>query len=240
MKRIEVVQRIIDKKKARRYLEIGVSNGTNFFRIKARQKTAIDPHFKFSGKRKAEWILKNPRNLTAKYCECTSDDFFSSAGSGARFDVVFIDGLHTYEQSLRDVVSSLARLEKGGVIVIHDCNPLSQAAAHPAESFQQAATLNLPGWEGSWSGDVWKTVCYLRSQRRDLRVFVLNCDGGLGIVTKGEPDNPLDLSEEELDRMTYEDLAKERKGLLNLKAEGYLFEFLETVGSGESARPSAR
>ena len=79
MKRIEVVQKIIDRKKARRYLEIGVSNGTNFFRIKARQKTAVDPHFKFSGKRKVEWILKNPRNLTAKYCECTSDDFFSSA-----------------------------------------------------------------------------------------------------------------------------------------------------------------
>jgi hypothetical protein len=29
--------------------------------------------------------------------------------------------------------------------------------------------------------------------------------------------------------MTYEDLAKERKGLLNLKDEGYLFEFLETL-----------
>ncbi len=229
MKRIEVIQRIIDKKKARRYLEIGVSNGTNFFRIKARQKTAVDPHFRFSGKRKAEWILKNVRNLTAKYCECTSDDFFSSAGPEARFDVVFVDGLHTYGQSLRDVVNSLARLDEGGVIVMHDCNPLSAAAAQPAESFQQADALNVPGWEGCWCGDVWKTVCYLRSQRRDLRVFVLDCDTGLGIVTRGESDNPLDVSEDALHRMTYEDLAKERKALLDLKDESYLFEFLKTI-----------
>jgi len=229
MKRIEVVQRIMDRKKARTYLEIGVSNGTNFFRIKARKKTAVDPHFRFSAKRKVEWVLKNPRNLGARYCECTSDDFFASIGPADRFDVVFVDGLHTYGQSLRDVTNSLAHLDEGGVIVMHDCNPLSEAAAHPAESFAQAAALNLPGWEGSWSGDVWKTICYLRSQRNDLRVFVLDADGGLGIVTRGKPESPLQLTEEALDRMTYQDLAGDRKSLLNLKDESYLFEFLKAL-----------
>ena len=229
MKRIEVVQRIIDRKKARRYLEIGVANGTNFFRIKARRKTAVDPYFKFSAKRKVEWVLKNPWNLFARYCECPSDDFFASAGPADQFDVVFVDGLHTYRQSLRDVFNSLAHLAQGGVIVMHDCNPQSEAAAHPAESFAQAAALNLPEWEGGWSGDVWKTICYLRSQRKDLRVFVLDADGGLGIVTRGEADNSLKLTDEALHRMTYQDLAKERKGLLNLKDESYLFEFLKTI-----------
>ena len=229
MKRIEVVQRIIDRKKARRYLEIGVANGTNFFRIRARRKTAVDPYFEFSAKRKVEWVLKNPRNLFARYCECPSDDFFASAGPADRFDVVFVDGLHTYGQSLRDVVNSLAHLEERGVIVMHDCNPQSEAAAHPAESFAQAAASNLPGWEGSWSGDVWKTICYLRSQKVDLRVFVLDADGGLGIATRGEPESPLQLTEEALDRMTYDDLARDRKSLLNLKDESYLFEFLKTI-----------
>jgi SAM-dependent methyltransferase len=229
VKRIEVVQRIIDRKKARRYLEIGVANGTNFFRIRARRKTAVDPYFKFSGKRKVEWVLKNPRNLFARYCECPSDDFFASAGPADQFDVVFVDGLHTFRQSLRDVLNSMAHLTPGGVIVMHDCNPQSESAAHPAESFAQAAALNLPGWEGAWSGDVWKTICYLRSQRKDLRVFVLDADGGLGIVTKGKPESPLALTEEALHRMTYQDLAKERNNLLNLKDESYLSEFLKTI-----------
>ena len=229
MKRVEVVQRIIARKKPRRYLEIGVANGTNFFRIKARRKTAVDPHFKFSTKRKVEWVLKNPWNLTARYCECPSDDFFASAGPADQFDVVFVDGLHTYRQSLRDVFNSLAHLGQRGTIVMHDCNPMSEATAHPAESFAQAAALNLPGWGGAWSGDVWKTIFYLRSQRKDLRVFVLDADGGLGIVTKGKPESSLPLTEEALDRMTYQDLAVDRNALLNLKDESYLFEFLKTI-----------
>ena len=229
LKRTEVIQRIIDKKKARTYLEIGVSKGGNFFRIKARRKTAVDPYFKFSRKQRIEWVLKNFHNLTAKYYRSTSDGFFSSVRSSDLFDVVFIDGLHTHRQSLKDVMNSLGKLNKNGIIVMHDCNPVNEAAAYPAESYETAVAMRLPGWAGYWSGDVWKTICSLRSQKKDLRVFVLDCDCGLGIVMKAEPDSYLHLSEEELDKMTYEDLSRERRSLLNLKDESYLFEFLNTI-----------
>ena len=56
-----------------------------------------------------------------------------------------------------------------------------------------------------------------------MQVFVLDCDFGLGIVMKGAPDKLLNLSEEVLDKMTYEDLSRERRNLLNLKDENYLF-----------------
>jgi len=227
--RTDVIQRIIDKKKAKTYLEIGVANGTNFFPIRVRQKIAVDPNFTFSKKHRIKWTLKNLYNVVAKYYESTSDSYFSRKKSTDRLDVVFIDGLHTYEQSLRDVINSLINLNETGVIIMHDCSPPNQAAAHPAASVKHATELELPGWTGEWSGDVWKTICYLRSHRTDLRVFVLDCDYGLGIVTKGEADSCLNLSQSELNEMTYEDLVSDRRNLLNLKDESYLFEFLENI-----------
>jgi hypothetical protein len=229
MNRTDVIQRIIDKKQAKTYLEIGVANGTNFFPIRARQKIAVDPHFTFSRQRKMRWTLKNLHNTVAQYHQSTSDSYFARKKPTDRVDVVFIDGLHTYEQSLRDVINSLINLNGTGVIVVHDCNPPNQAAAYPAASSKHAAELELPGWTGEWCGDVWRTICYLRSHRADLRVFVLDCDYGLGIVTEGEADSCLDLSQEKLKEMTYESLVSDRRNLLNLKDESYLFQFLENT-----------
>jgi hypothetical protein len=229
MNRIEVIQKIIDKKKACSYLEIGVSDGYNFFRIKARKKIAVDPYFRFSKTRRRLWMIKNPYNLSTKYYEVTSDDFFSRLDRKLKFDLIFIDGLHTYGQSLQDVFNSLAHLDEKGLIIIHDCNPPHQEAAHPAESGHDEDTSKIPGRPGEWCGDVWKTICYLRSFRKDLKVFVLNCDYGLGMVLRGNPENHLNLRENEINEMSYEDLSTKRTPLLNLKEENYLVEFLEEI-----------
>lgn len=229
MNKKEVIQKILDKKKARTYLEIGVASGNNFFQINARHKIAVDPDFKFSKKRKLKWTLKNPYNIAAKYYELSSDSYFTSAKNSYPPDVVFIDGLHTYKQSLKDVNNSLSSLEENGVIVMHDCNPLHEAAAYSADSYDHAASLNLPGWTGEWCGDVWKTICYIRSNRKDLRVFVLDCDCGLGIITRGESDDCLNISEQNIDKMTYDEFSQNRIKLLNLKDEIFLFDFLKTI-----------
>lgn len=230
MNRTEIIQRIIDKKKAKTYLEIGLADGKNFLKIRARRKIGVDPNF--TKRLKIDRIKLTPRNLTnmaALYEKCTSDSYFARKKSTDRFDVVFIDGLHTYEQSLKDVINSLANLNEDGVIVLHDCNPTSKAAALPESLAKDAANLKSPGWTGAWCGDVWKTICYLRSHRMDLRVFVLNCNWGLGIVTKGQADICLKLSQEELNEMTYENFENDRINLLNLRDENYLFKFLENI-----------
>jgi Methyltransferase domain/2-C-methyl-D-erythritol 4-phosphate cytidylyltransferase len=235
MLRTDVIQKIIDRKKAQRYLEIGVNNGDNFFPIEIDQKVAVDPSFAFSTARQKEWETMNPYNAKAQYVTATSDDFFAKADSVAKFDVVFIDGLHTYAQSLQDALNSLERLNDNGVIVMHDCKPPHVAAAYPAASLQAAedaqqdAATKVAGWDGIWCGDVWKTICHLRSQRQDLRVFVLDCDFGLGIVMKGKPENSLQLTTSQIDNMTYEEIFNSDGSLLNLKDENYLFEFLETI-----------
>lgn len=229
MLRTEVIQAILNAKTRPAYLEIGVKRGENFFPIRAGRKIAVDPVFAFSLRERIRWMYKNPSNLTARYYQVTSDEYFSTAGRSRKLDVVFIDGLHTYRQSLKDVLNALNVLNEGGVIVMHDCNPPHKAAAFPSETPEEAAASNVPGWTGEWCGDVWKTVCHLRSARKDLRVFVLNCDYGLGVITRGRSEDALAFSTEQVEKMTYDDLAENRERILGLKDERYLFDFLKTL-----------
>lgn len=48
----------------------------------------------------------------------SSDKFFKI--NKIFFDVVFIDGLHKYEQCQRDCMNSMKFLNQGGIIIFHD------------------------------------------------------------------------------------------------------------------------
>ena len=225
MNRIEIVQKIINKINAKKYLEIGVEFGTLFFRIKADEKIAVDPQFKFSLKKKIYKFLFETRS---KFFETTSDKFFFNNGSlfsKNLIDVAFIDGLHTYEQSLKDIKNCLDNLKDNGVVVVHDCNPLSESAANPS----QDEARKMDSWNGKWNGDVWKAIVHLRSTKNDLNIFVLNTDHGLGIIRKSAPENMLDYKASDIENMKYEDLNKNRNKILNLKDEDYFDKFLNDL-----------
>src|SRR4030067_205405 len=85
----------LKKKKFQSYLEIGVQNGVTYSAVKCNNKIGIDPAF----------IENYPHIGLAK---TTSDDYFKN-GCG-KFDIVFIDGLHTYEQIKRDLNNSYNHL----------------------------------------------------------------------------------------------------------------------------------
>lgn len=229
MNRTEVIQSVMDKKNARTYLEIGVEAGINFFLLKAKRKIAVDPNFLFSQKHRIKRTIQNPYNFFARFHQKTSDDYFADVKNKDQPDVVFIDGLHSYQQSLKDVNNALAIMNEEGVIIMHDCSPPHEAAAQPANSWNHAASMNLPGWTNEWCGDVWKTICNLRSNRKDLRVFVLDCDYGLGIITRGKADDNLELSEQEIEKMTFDKLSENRQYLLNLKDVSFFPEFLKSI-----------
>ena len=166
------------------------------------------------------------------YYRIRSDDFFKKQRSPLLkegLDVVFVDGLHTHKQSLRDVKNSLEFLNPGGFIVVHDCNPTSRASAFPASSYEEAREKDLEGWTGEWSGDVWKTIPYLRSSRRDLDIFVLDCDCGLGIISKRETTSVLDYETDKVNEMDYGELEKKREYFLNLKPENFFHGFLKEL-----------
>ena len=232
MNRVSVLQKIINKKKGGTYLEIGILAGDTFLRIKASHKLGVDPNFEISSTKKIRYYIKNWSNFFNKYYYMDSDTFFDTQHillSKIGLDVAFIDGLHTFSQSLQDVQNTLRYLNKNGVIVLHDCNPLSEVAALPAKSIREIQILNPPGFTGIWNGDVWKTIAYLRATRKDLHVFVLDCDFGLGVITKGTPENLLEYSAEEVKDLSYSDMASNRQSITNLKNIRYLEDFLNTI-----------
>lgn len=121
MNRTILINHLIRKVKAQKYLEIGVWNGVNFEQINCRYKVGVDPF---------------PEVPVTH--EITSDEFF--AQNTETFDVVFIDGLHHADQVEKDIVNALNVLNEGGVIVCHDMSP--------AKEEHQVIPFNGSIWNG--------------------------------------------------------------------------------------------
>jgi len=212
--RTRTAQDHIDRMNARTYLEIGVERGINFFQTKAPVKIAVDPRFK---------IPKRPSNTESVYFyEVPSDDFFESDHKPELekhgIDVALVDGLHTYAQSLRDMVNCAQYLNDGGIIIVHDCYPKNEAASLP----DMQAAIKHYTFNGAWNGDVYKAILWLRCNRADLEVYTLDIDHGLGIIKKGKAQSMLDYTDEQIEKLTYQDfLSVGPEKILNLKPKDY-------------------
>ena len=225
--RIRSVQKALAMRSNPVYLEIGVSRGQAFQRIRADVKFAVDPAFRLTERTRE---LADAKGRVVQYFETTSDAFFETEKTLLAqhpVDVALIDGLHTYEQVVRDVENTVRHLKDDGVVFLHDCNPPFELAGRRADSWdefmaQQSGPLKI----GIWNGDVWKAIVELRSTRPDLLIGVLKCDQGVGFVRKGSPESTLPYSPEQVAELTYADLKADRTRLLNLKSPRYLGEFL--------------
>jgi len=234
--RIKAVQMALADRVKPVYLEIGVSKGLAFRQISAEEKIAVDPAFRLSEHTRA---VADAKARTTHYFETTSDAFFDNETAfldQRPIDVALIDGMHTYEQVVRDVENTLRYLRDDGVIFLHDCNPPFELAGRPAESWddfiaQQSGPLVI----GVWNGDVWKAIVHLRSTRPDLLVGVLKCDQGVGFVRRGSPESTLPYTADQVAALTYADLKADRRRLLNLKSPRYLGEFL-AAGTGSAQK----
>ena len=225
MDRLEVIQRLIDKRNFSIYLEIGVSTGWVFFKIKCKKKIAVDPEFRFNWKGRLGETFKNIYNVSAVFFKKTSDEFFSQDAHDVlktgKLDIVLIDGMHEFHHALNDVLNSLEYLSENGVIIMHDCNPKTPEAAVSFEEWRKR------DFTGDWLGDVWKCIPYLKECRPDLDVFVADCDLGLGVITKrsGVPI-PEPQSKERFKNLSFNELNCDRQNILNLKPESHLYEFI--------------
>jgi hypothetical protein len=108
-------------------------------------------------------------NTPENFFPVTSDDFFASPemlGSCAKkqdraspqWDIIFIDGMHTYEQSLRDFKNSLPYSHSKTVWIIHDTLPSDPYSA--ISDMDLSRNLQeLAGYSDFlWFGDVYKTI----------------------------------------------------------------------------------
>lgn len=232
----DAVQAVVEDRKAKTFLDLHGEKYAKFLCVKAKKKISI--YTRFIEYQIPRWV-KYKLFLSNLFCNFSNevyteraDEFFEKRAHKvlppSGLDVVLIDGDHSYAQTLRDVNHCLQYLNENGVIVMHDCSPASEISATPAKDIQSATEIlkSLPEWKGEWSGETWRAILTLRATRKDLHIFVLNCDCGLGIITKGTPENMLEFSEEEIMKLTYQDLDKDRARLLNLKDKSYLEKFL--------------
>ena len=155
MTRVQIINTVISALNFRRYLEIGVEDGDCFSQIRCVEKVGVDPCP----------IYKD--GVIAK----TSDEFFDLY-DGAKFDFIFIDGLHHAEQVLRDIENSLEILSDGGLIMCHDCLPTSELMQR------------IPRPQRLWNGDVWKAIHHIRVHRADLSVLTLDTDWGCSLIER--------------------------------------------------------
>ena len=226
--RAQFIQMIIKKIGAKVYLEIGVFNGYTFLKTICKNKIGVDPCFKIKIEQKLCSYFTNITNINNKYFTMTSDEFFKNYKNTLITyppEVIFIDGLHTFEQTLQDCYNSLNYLVDDGVIILHDCSPPTEASATSALSISEAEqkwkSKHKTGWADEWCGDTWKTIPFLLQNNSELNVSVLNTDYGLGMISKKNSEEkkfyqiPNDIHEYK--ELSYSFLENDRKNILNLK-----------------------
>ena len=194
--RFDIINYFIEKNKYINYLEIGVrAPQACFNRIIASHKDAVDPAPLQDGD------INYP---------ITSDAFFQLLENDTtiKYDIIFIDGLHLYEQVRKDISNSLKHLTDNGTIIMHDCNPPS--IHHQRTNYEDYST---PAGS-AWNGTTWKAFVELRCINPNLSMSVIDTDYGIGIIQNGNQqiwnESPID------ECINYEYLDKNRKDLLNL------------------------
>jgi hypothetical protein len=149
-------------------LEIGINDGASLARVRASTiAIGVDPNP----------TVDYPLSAETHIFPETSNEFFDRGGAdaalaGNRLDVGFIDGLHLYEQALRDFIHLEAYCGPRSVILIHDTVPLDEATQSRSSNTQ------------FHTGDVWKIVLCLKHYRPDLDIFTIATPWtGLTVVT---------------------------------------------------------
>ena len=156
MLRADVLAGFLSLHKNANYLEIGVDTGVTFHALQCVRKIAVDPHFKFKAPASTEAVA---------YHEVPSDEYFGGlVRDGERFQVIYIDGLHTMEQTLRDLLNAIEYLAEDGVIVIDDVVPSSYSASLPSlDDVEFVRTVMPSETDMSYMGDVYRVVFFVQT-----------------------------------------------------------------------------
>ncbi|MCL1785893.1 MAG: glycosyltransferase [Alphaproteobacteria bacterium] len=182
-----VINKLIRDNGLKSYLEIGVSNPyVNYLDIRCPKKVSVDPC------QVCEYFTKESIEEFKTFIDfqMTSDEFF--AQNKDTFDIIFIDGDHSYEQSLADLNNALKIINPGGFIVLHDaCPPCYENTQ--LDNFKKGQPYN---------GEVWKTVLSaIRQSKDELIVKTFPWDWGVTVIKKPSEYN-VEIKPEKLDYHT--------------------------------------
>ncbi len=152
------------------YLEIGVFRGATLGLAQPGTRAiGVDPQPLPESERRyeAETVIHRT----------TSDAYFAALDANdnrrsAKVDFAFIDGLHLYEQVLRDFINIETNCHRDSIVVFHDTLPVAAAA-----TTRHRRTSH-------WCGDVWKIRPCIQKYRPDLCMLTIPTHpSGLTLVT---------------------------------------------------------
>ena len=159
------------------YLEIGLRRGETFQNVRFPVRIGVDPYPLFD-------LGKLPKNVSV--FSLTSDEFFAES-ENLNFDFVYLDGLHTFEQSYRDLIHSL-RLCPFGLILVDDVVPSDKFSAMRDELEANSARKKLGLRVSGWHGDVFKLILCLRDHHPQLSVRTIIGSGNpQALVWRNQP-----------------------------------------------------
>lgn len=215
------------------YLEIGVETGVTFERVRVADRTGVDPTFWFDTTQHAD--------EATVLAQMTSDDFFSELPARQRYDLVLLDGLHTFEQTYRDLCNTILHSHSRTVILLDDTLPsdVYSSLRNPEEAWAFRAATGHDG-SGAWHGDTFKVVFAIHDFHFGLNYRT--------IVGSGNPQTlvwrsnawrrrPLLDSLEKISRMTYFDMVSQIHVLRECDEEKAIEECLTAISVPRHSTP---
>lgn len=154
--------------KPKSYVEVGVETGQSLQLARSPTKAVgIDP----------ELNIIYPQETWVKLFKLPSDDFFVQHDlrkvlGEKSVDMAFIDGLHTFDQALKDFINIEHYSKRKTIVVFHDIFPVTPITANRVRKTK------------FWLGDTWKVVLILKELRPDLKIITIpTYPSGLTFVT---------------------------------------------------------
>ena len=181
-RRYDIINKIIIKRNYTSYLEIGCFKDETFNQINIKKKIGVDP-------------------VSGGNLRMTSDQFFRE--NKEKFDLIFIDGLHVYEQVIKDIFNSIKVLKENGIILVHDCLPRKLWYQTPMRM------------SDTWNGDVWKAIVECRTLE-NIDTYTCLADEGIGVIKVQKNNNLLNLNLSNFKNLKYKEYYTNRESLMNI------------------------
>tara|TARA_R110002074_G_scaffold239559_1_gene411295 strand:- start:484 stop:1212 length:729 start_codon:yes stop_codon:yes gene_type:complete len=159
----------------RNYLEIGVNTGRSLqYAMSYIPCVGIDPNP----------VLEYNLSDKQKVYKMDSDSFFAQENVeqllGDKIELAFIDGLHHYDQVLKDFINVEKHSDEDTIVLLHDIYPVvPETATREWNTFY-------------WAGDTWKFMHIIDKYRPDLNIITIpTFPTGLGFVNNLDATNTI-------------------------------------------------